>query len=75
MERRIPTILVSLTTRKAHDGDAEMDRSLTGCLVRCAGMALLLVGAALSTTAAQAQVLAMTFEHRAGRNRSGRRTR
>jgi lipoprotein-anchoring transpeptidase ErfK/SrfK len=42
-----------------------MDRSLTSCLVRCAGMALLLVGAALSTTAAQAQVLAMTFQHRA----------
>ena len=42
-----------------------MDRSLTGCLVRCAGMALLLVGAALSTTAAQAQVLALTFQHRA----------
>jgi lipoprotein-anchoring transpeptidase ErfK/SrfK len=43
-----------------------MDRSLTGCLVRCAGMALLLVGAALSTTAAQAQVLAMMFEQTAG---------
>ncbi len=42
-----------------------MDRSLTSCLVRCAGMALLLVGAALSTTAARAQVLAMTFQHRA----------
>ena len=38
----------------------------TNSLVGCAGMALVLVGAALSTTAAQAQVLAMTFEQSAG---------
>ncbi len=35
------------------------------CLVRCAGMALVMMGTALWTTDTRAQVLAMTFQHRA----------
>ena len=38
----------------------------TGRLIRWAGMALAMLGAALSTTGARAQVLAMTLEHSVG---------
>jgi hypothetical protein len=38
----------------------------TGRLIRWAGMAVVMLGAALSTSGARAQVLAMTLEHSVG---------
>ena len=46
---------------------------ITNSVVGCAAVVLVLAGAAVFTTDARAQVLAMTLQHRAERNRSGRR--
>ena len=72
MEGRAPIALVS-NDKNSIQGESEMDWSLTrppipntGRLTRWAGLALVMLGAALSTTGARAQVLAMTLEHNVG---------
>ncbi len=72
MEGRALIALVS-NDKNSTQGESEMDWSLTrppipntGRLIRWAGMALVMLGAALSTTGARAQVLAMTLEHSVG---------
>ena len=72
MEGRALIALVS-NDKNSIQGESEMDWSLTrppipntGRLTRWAGLALVMLGAALSTTGARAQVLAMTLEHNVG---------
>jgi lipoprotein-anchoring transpeptidase ErfK/SrfK len=77
MERRAANILVSHQQRK-NDGESEMNASLarasilsSNLAVRCAGIAVVMVGAALWTTDVRAQVLAMTSEQSVGSTAQG----